>query len=285
MWLLVRGFWYIVHHYPPAVAWWASVTGKTVDDGTSITLPRSENATIKAYETRADGSVVEVLPNGSGKPVKYETDVDATASFGKPPDKRPGDYSDENEVFNVSNNIFTYADAPAVCKAFDAKLATAKQVENAHKEGADWCNYGWTHGQMALYPTQKATIDRLQKSKGHEHDCGRAGVNGGYFENPDLEFGVNCYGKKPKPRAEEKALIGYFPDYVSEEELRLQERVAEIKQAAGDLTITPFSRTEWDAHRNVFEKAEDWVREEYEAVRQDIDPTSTDQTTAVGLAH
>lgn len=49
----------------------------------------------------------------------------------------PGD----QEVFNISNNLYTYEDAPAVCKAFGATLATAKQVEQAYQNGADWCNY------------------------------------------------------------------------------------------------------------------------------------------------
>jgi hypothetical protein len=31
---------------------------------------------------------------------------------------------------------------------------------------------------MALFPTQKETWDKLQKIKGHEHDCGRPGING-----------------------------------------------------------------------------------------------------------
>jgi hypothetical protein len=278
--VLVAVFWYLVHNYQPAMRWWNKLLGNTTETESTITLPRSDNATIKAYKTNSDGSVTEMLPNGSGKPVVYEANTDASVVFSKPDVQRPGAYSDENEVFNVSNNIFTYEDAPAVCQAFDAKLATPEQVKNAQKNGADWCNYGWTAGQHALYPTQKATIDRLKKIKGHENDCGREGVNGGYFENPYLEFGVNCYGKKPKPRAEEKALIGYFPDYVTESELRLQERVAEIKQVAGDLTITPFNRSEWDAHRNVFEKAEDWVRDEFDEVKRDLDPHTASATGA-----
>ena len=29
------------------------------------------------------------------------------------------------------------------------------------------------------------------------NNCGRPGVNGGYFDNPNIKFGVNCYGQKP----------------------------------------------------------------------------------------
>jgi hypothetical protein len=52
---------------------------------------------------------------------------------------------------------------------------------------------------MAFFPTQKATWDTLQQSPTQKNNCGRPGVNGGYIENPYIKFGVNCYGKKPKP--------------------------------------------------------------------------------------
>lgn len=105
--------------------------------------------------------------------------------------------NDSNEVFNVSNNLYTYDDAAAVCSVYGAKLATYDQVEEAYNKGGEWCNYGWSDGQLALFPTQKATWSKLQQSKNAKNNCGRPGVNGGYMENPDLLFGVNCYGKKP----------------------------------------------------------------------------------------
>ena len=49
---------------------------------------------------------------------------------------------------------------------------------------------------MAYYPTQKTTWDKLQKKKGHENDCGRPGINGGFIQNKNVKFGVNCYGSK-----------------------------------------------------------------------------------------
>jgi len=115
--------------------------------------------------------------------------------------------SDGNEVFNISNNIFTYDDAEAVCNAYDAQLATYDQVENSYNNGGEWCNYGWSANQMALFPTQKTTWNKLQETPGHENNCGRPGVNGGYIENPYVAFGVNCYGKKPKPTAAELAAM------------------------------------------------------------------------------
>jgi len=104
----------------------------------------------------------------------------------------------KDEVFNVSNNLYTYDDAQAVCSSYGATMATYDQIEDAYKNGAEWCNYGWSDGQMAFFPTQKSTWNKLQKTDNHKNDCGRPGVNGGYFANPYIKFGVNCYGKKPK---------------------------------------------------------------------------------------
>jgi len=104
-----------------------------------------------------------------------------------------------DEVFNVSNNIYTYDDAQAVCKVYGAKLATYDQMEDAYNDGADWCNYGWSEGQMAFFPTQKSTWLALQKDEKRKNNCGRPGINGGYIANPYFKFGVNCFGKKPQP--------------------------------------------------------------------------------------
>ncbi len=106
---------------------------------------------------------------------------------------------EEKEVFNVSQNLFTYEDAPLVCKSYGAELANYDQVLNAYTKGANWCNYGWTQNQMAVYPTQEKFYDELQKGPAsHREDCGKPGINGGYFSDKDMKFGVNCYGNKPR---------------------------------------------------------------------------------------
>ena len=148
------------------------------------------------------------------------------------------------EVFNVSNNIYTYSDARAVCKALGARLATPAEVRSAYTRGADWCTYGWSEGKHALYPTQKASWKKLQKNKKRKHDCGLPGVNGGYFENPDLRFGANCYGKKPSESVHKKT-NPYDPDYISEEESRLQAKIDKYRNEREDIAIAPYNRTIW----------------------------------------
>jgi hypothetical protein len=105
----------------------------------------------------------------------------------------------QKQVFNVSANKYMYRDAEPLCKALGAELATYDQVKKAWDEGADWCNYGWVKGQAAVYPTQKSTFDELQRGSTDDERlaCGQPGVNGGFFDNPELRFGVNCYGDKP----------------------------------------------------------------------------------------
>ena len=120
----------------------------------------------------------------------------------------------KEEVFNISNNLYSYEDAKAVCKSMGSRLATYDEVEDAYNNGAEWGTYGWSEDQHAYFPTQKATWSKLQKVKGHEHDLGRPGVNGGYFSNPNVRFGVNCYGVKPPMTDAEKALMDAKKDHV-----------------------------------------------------------------------
>ena len=47
-------------------------------------------------------------------------------------------------------------------------------------------------------------MEKTSKNKGHEHDCGRPGINGGFIDNPNVRFGVNCFGTKPAISAEEQ---------------------------------------------------------------------------------
>jgi hypothetical protein len=54
-------------------------------------------------------------------------------------------------------------------------------------------------GQAAVFPTQENPHLIIYKAGPEDQRmaCGVPGVNGGYFDNPELSFGVNCYGTKP----------------------------------------------------------------------------------------
>ena len=151
------------------------------------------------------------------------------------------------EVFNVSKNEFNYYDAEPLCKALGAELATYEQVKDAYGKGADWCNYGWTKGQVAVYPTQKATWDELQRgTDADKQACGRPGVNGGYFDNPDMKFGVNCYGPKPSQSSHDEVQLmksGRIPRTTPG--LKIEQKVHEFEARADELGVLPFNKGKW----------------------------------------
>lgn len=153
------------------------------------------------------------------------------------------------EVFNVSTNEYTYYDAEPLCLALGAELATYEQVQQAWNKGGDWCNYGWAKGQLAIYPTQKETWNKLQNGPPDEKNaCGRPGVNGGYFDNPEMRFGVNCYGVKPDQSSNDERLLmenGTIPKTAST--LKMDKQIQDIKNNLDTIGILPFSGDKWAA--------------------------------------
>ena len=150
------------------------------------------------------------------------------------------------QVFNIPQNSYVYDDAKALCTAYGARLATYQEVEAAYNDGGDWCNYGWSSDQMALFPTQQKKYDALQKIKGHENDCGRPGVNGGFIEDPNSRFGVNCYGYKPRMTPEEEEIMATQPLYPkTEKDIALEQRVKFWKDKLNNILVSPFNHNTW----------------------------------------
>jgi hypothetical protein len=153
--------------------------------------------------------------------------------------------SGASQVFNISSNKYTYYDAEPLCKALGAELATYDQVKDAWSKGADWCNYGWIKGQMAVYPTSDDSFNKLQKGPAEQHlACGRPGVNGGYFDNPELRYGVTCYGSKPS-KENHDVMNGVTATPTSPDALEFDKKVAEYKLDADTIGIMPFNSNKW----------------------------------------
>lgn len=149
------------------------------------------------------------------------------------------------EVFNIASNRYMFEDAAPLCKALGAELATYEQVKTAFDKGADWCNYGWTKGQLALFPTQNETWEKLQSGpEGQRGACGRPGLNGGYFDNPELRFGVNCYGAKPGQSAHDAATMGKGAP-LSPDALDFDKRVNTFRSDADNIAVNPFREGSW----------------------------------------
>jgi hypothetical protein len=148
-----------------------------------------------------------------------------------------------NQVFNINRNLYRFSEAEPLCRAFGAELATYDQVKDAYKSGADWCNYGWVKGQLAVYPTQKETYDKLQH--GPEHDrmsCGLPGVNGGYFPNQDQRFGVNCYGPRPAETALDERM-----QKIESSDIAFDKEVNRFKAEMDTIAVNPWSHQQWSA--------------------------------------
>ena len=149
------------------------------------------------------------------------------------------------QVFNISENVYNYKDAEAACKVFNSELATIEQLIDGYTKGADWCNYGWLKGKLAYYPTQRKTWEKIQKNDPHKRNiCGEPGLNGGDFsDNINLLFGANCYGIKPQPRDNEKIRN----TIVSDSDMRIAQKVRELKENKDSISILPFSEKKWSS--------------------------------------
>lgn len=147
------------------------------------------------------------------------------------------------EVFHIPNNTYTYDEAKEICETLDTRLATYDEVESAYNNGGNWCSYGWSDEQMALFPTQKSVYNQLKKIKGHANDCGRPGINGGYIGNKNAKFGVNCYGKKPYITDKDK----YFMDNYSFSPAILDSSYNKITKdkTIQNLLIASFNKSKW----------------------------------------
>ena len=153
----------------------------------------------------------------------------------------------KKEVFNIATDKYTYTDAEPLCKAFGAELATYDQVKDAWNNGADWCNYGWVKGQSAVYPTQQTTYNKLQAGPEDQRmACGVPGVNGGYFDNPELRFGVNCYGPKPSEN-ETDTRFAMDEHYLTPGALAYDKKVQDYKVHKDEIPVNPFKTGAWSS--------------------------------------
>lgn len=153
------------------------------------------------------------------------------------------------DVFTVSKNDYSYYDAAPLCKALGAELATYDEVKRAWQKGADWCNYGWVKGQMAVYPTQKSTYEELQQGPADQRGvCGKPGVNGGYFDNPELRFGVTCSGKRPsQTNHDATAITSGATRPLTASGIEFEKKVQQFKEESDTLGVLPFNKGQWSS--------------------------------------
>jgi hypothetical protein len=227
--------------------------------GPSVSMSKQEETSTPTLEYD------DTMEHGADMPepvyVPKAADTPPGDRVGIPPESRPAGMpgsidtlgtmpstklADGKEVFTISNNQYTFNDAAAVCTAAGGELATYDQVKAAYERGADWCNYGWIKGQMAVFPTQKETWQSLQKGPSEfRNACGRPGINGGYFDNPDLRFGVTCYGAKPTRKPGDALLESQVALPQSAEEIEFQKSVQKFRDQLDTAAVLPFRKGTW----------------------------------------
>jgi hypothetical protein len=158
---------------------------------------------------------------------------------------------DKKEVFNISNNLYTFDEAQAVCASYGADLATYDQINEYYNKGGGHCNYSWITDGWAVLPTQKETWDRLQKNEKTKNVCGHWGINAGKFDK-DTRLGIACHGVKPKPNAREASCMDVMKNLPkTPNDIILDEKVKFFREHADDLlNITSFNSHNW----SIFEK-------------------------------
>lgn len=153
----------------------------------------------------------------------------------------------QKEVYHIPGNEYTYDQAKAVCKAFDADLANYQQIEDAYEKGANWCSYGWSADQLALFPTNMKIWKKLQDKGSNPHACGRPGINGGFIANPNVRFGANCYGNKPLITQQEQHLMetsSITPR--TQQDINFDNKVNHFRNKLKEILVAPFNRNSWN---------------------------------------
>jgi hypothetical protein len=145
------------------------------------------------------------------------------------------------QVFNIKNNIYTLDDSGGVCGALGADVATIEQLITAHKNGADWCNVGWTKDGLAAYPIQYDTWLNLQGNTPDKRNiCGAPGINLAR-NDPNLLYGVNCYGVKPEPKGNEKVK----QQILNDSQMALNAKIALFQKNINAIGVAPFNSNSW----------------------------------------
>jgi hypothetical protein len=130
-----------------------------------------------------------------------------------------------------------------VCGALGADVASLQQLVDAHRNGANWCNVGWTKEGLAAYPIQKEFWQKMQGNDPQNRNiCGQPGINLARSD-AGLLYGVNCYGVKPEPKKGElvKEVV------MNDADIALQAKIAKFQKTVGNMTLVPFNSNTWSA--------------------------------------
>lgn len=180
-----------------------------------------------------------IVPSGTGAAIPTQPIPINTGYYSE--SEKPLAASGVKQVFNVKENIYTLEDAPAVCGVYGSEVASIEQLMEAHRQGADWCNVGWTKDGLAAYPIQYSTWKTLQDNEPSKRNmCGKPGINL-VRNDPNLLYGVNCYGNKPEAKGNEKIK----QPILSDKQAAINAKIAEFQKNMSSIGIAPFNADKW----------------------------------------
>ena len=203
-------------------------------------LPNSLNITSQSLVSGSGAGAGSGSINSSSSPVPINT-----GGFYSPAPTGSTSVTVSNpnisQVFNIKENIYTLDDASGVCGALGANVASVNQLIDAHKQGADWCNVGWTKDGLAAYPIQYSTWKTLQDNDPSKRNiCGSPGINLAR-NDPNLLYGVNCFGVKPEPKGNEKIK----QSIISDKQLAINAKIAQFQKNINAIGVVPFNASSW----------------------------------------
>lgn len=201
------------------------------------TEDQSLNVIVSAHSSQTDNDISGTDLTGPTDPLPVST---AT------PIHMPEEVVKEPEVFLIQDNIYSYDDAEPLCRAYGARLANMSDMYDAWRKGANWCSYGWVHGQKIVFPTQKESWLKLQESQDHSvrKKCGLPGLNGGLMKDSSARYGVHCFGVKPPTWRNYKA-NKMARDNLTAREQEINSRSRYFKERLNEYTIMPFEKSKW----------------------------------------
>jgi hypothetical protein len=177
----------------------------------------------------------------------------------KKQDKKKSD----KEVFLIYNKV-NYLQAKELCKLYSGRLATKEDLEEAFKDGANWCTWGWLDGEKIGYPVQEKFWTFIEtKHKGH---CGpTAGINIIDNIDPLKVYSVTCYGKKPIKSKNDTDLELVLNEVTVEDSLQAEiEKCKKSKREAQqkkwideekkNIRILTFNESQWSVANEVKKK-------------------------------
>ena len=207
-------------------------TKKKVSD--NIKLSDLQKKMMKNNISKTNNKSSNSISNSTGKIQTPATTQAPIATLSNPKLK---------QVFNIKENIYTLDDSAGVCGALGADVASINQLIDAHKNGADWCNVGWTSDGLAAYPVQYSTWKTLQDNEPNKRNiCGDVGINLAR-NDPNLLYGVNCFGIKPEPKGNEKVK----ETVISDKQAALNAKIAQFRKNMNAIGVGPFNNNTWSA--------------------------------------